>query len=168
MGEDALPDDDALPAACGAEALVTTPATFPAPLRARPLTRTTSTIALATMIAASKAVVARRRSPRYLERSRGRDRSRRLRGDTSSSVGLGDSASFASEGSGSQVDSAIARDEIRYLPNLANGQRTLLRWFDTDAFSQPASARFGNSGVGILRSAGVIHADLRKRIELVL
>jgi hypothetical protein len=53
-----------------------------------------------------------------------------------------------------------ARANVSRDPTLPNGQKTLLRWFDTEAFSQPAAARFGNSGVGILRSDGVINADL--------
>jgi hypothetical protein len=43
---------------------------------------------------------------------------------------------------------------------LPDGEKSLFRWFDVDAFRQPAPARFGNSGVGILRSDGVINADL--------
>jgi hypothetical protein len=45
-------------------------------------------------------------------------------------------------------------------PNLPSGERTLNRWFDTSVFSQPAAARFGNQGVNIVRSDGVINMDL--------
>jgi hypothetical protein len=45
-------------------------------------------------------------------------------------------------------------------PNLAVGQRTLLRWFDTGAFSQPAPATFGNQGVNLLRADGIINVNL--------
>jgi hypothetical protein len=45
-------------------------------------------------------------------------------------------------------------------PVLPSNQRTLNRWFNTDAFTQPATFTFGNSGRGILRGDGVINADL--------
>lgn len=53
-------------------------------------------------------------------------------------------------------------------PNLPSGERTLLRWFDTSKFSQPAPATFGNMGVGILRADGAINVDfsLLKNIPL--
>ena len=53
-----------------------------------------------------------------------------------------------------------SRANVSRNPNLPDSQKTLLHWFDTDAFSQPAAATFGNSGVGILRSDGIINADL--------
>ncbi|MBI4907825.1 MAG: carboxypeptidase regulatory-like domain-containing protein [Acidobacteria bacterium] len=53
-----------------------------------------------------------------------------------------------------------SRANVSRNPNLPDDEKTLLRWFDTSAFSQPAAATFGNSGVGILRSDGVISADL--------
>jgi hypothetical protein len=34
------------------------------------------------------------------------------------------------------------------------------RWFNTDAFAQPAPFTFGNSGRGILRGDGVINFDM--------
>jgi hypothetical protein len=43
---------------------------------------------------------------------------------------------------------------------LPASERTLGRWFNTDAFSQPAPFTFGNSGRGILRGDGVINFDL--------
>lgn len=43
-------------------------------------------------------------------------------------------------------------------PNITN--RTLDRWFDTSAFSQPAPYTFGNQGMNILRADGKIGADL--------
>ena len=45
-------------------------------------------------------------------------------------------------------------------PALPSGERTLNRWFNTDAFAQPAPFTFGNSQRGILRGDGVINADL--------
>jgi hypothetical protein len=50
---------------------------------------------------------------------------------------------------------SVARD-----PNLPPAQRSLTRWFDTGAFSQPAAFTFGNGGVGIIRSPRWITADL--------
>jgi hypothetical protein len=45
-------------------------------------------------------------------------------------------------------------------PGLASGERTLNRWFDTDAFAQPATFTFGNSGRGVLRGDGLVNVDL--------
>jgi hypothetical protein len=39
-------------------------------------------------------------------------------------------------------------------PNLPASKRSLTRWFDTDAFVQPAALQFGNQGVNIVRAAG--------------
>lgn len=52
------------------------------------------------------------------------------------------------------------RADVSRNPNLANQDRTLGRWFDTSAFSQPLAGRFGNQGVDILRADGIINADL--------
>ena len=51
--------------------------------------------------------------------------------------------------SAGQQRANVARD-----PNLPSSQRSLTRWFDTGAFSQPAPLTFGNEGLGILRSGG--------------
>ena len=45
-------------------------------------------------------------------------------------------------------------------PALPSSERTLTRWFDTDAFGQPASFTFGNSRRGILRGDGVVNFDV--------
>lgn len=45
-------------------------------------------------------------------------------------------------------------------PELPSSERTLTRWFNTDAFAQPAAFRFGTSGRGILRGDGIIRFDL--------
>jgi hypothetical protein len=50
------------------------------------------------------------------------------------------------------------RANVARNPNL--GDPTVSRWFDTAAFSQPAIYQFGNEGVGILRSGGLINADI--------
>ena len=45
-------------------------------------------------------------------------------------------------------------------PQLPSHERTLSRWFNTDAFSQPAPFTFGNSGRGIVRGDGIVNVDL--------
>jgi len=59
------------------------------------------------------------------------------------------------------VFSAIGalRADVSKNPNLAAGERTLARWFDTSAFSQPVAAKFGNQGVNILRGDGLVNFD---------
>ncbi|MBI5281544.1 MAG: TonB-dependent receptor [Candidatus Solibacter usitatus] len=51
------------------------------------------------------------------------------------------------------------RADVSRNPALPGGERTLLRWFDTLAFSQPAAAKFGNQGVNILRADGTTNID---------
>lgn len=51
------------------------------------------------------------------------------------------------------------RADVSRNPNLPADQRTLSRWFDTAAFSQPAPAVFGNQGVNILRADGIINLN---------
>ena len=43
--------------------------------------------------------------------------------------------------------------------------KSLTQWFDTSAFTQPATFQFGNQGVGILRGPGIINVDLALRRE---
>lgn len=45
-------------------------------------------------------------------------------------------------------------------PELPTSERTTERWFNTAAFTQPASGRFGTSGRSILRGDGDINFDL--------
>jgi hypothetical protein len=40
------------------------------------------------------------------------------------------------------------------------GERSIARWFNTDAFRAPAPFRFGNAGRSILRGPGVVNFDL--------
>jgi hypothetical protein len=54
---------------------------------------------------------------------------------------------------------ALRADVLRN-PNLPAGSRTIARWFDIDAFAQPAAAVFGNQGQNILRSDGIANLDL--------
>jgi hypothetical protein len=51
------------------------------------------------------------------------------------------------------------RADVSRNPNLGS-ERTLGRWFDTSAFSQPAPAQFGNQGVNILRGDSLTNVDL--------
>jgi hypothetical protein len=44
-------------------------------------------------------------------------------------------------------------------PNLASDQRSILAWFNTTAFAQPAAYTFGNAGIGIVRGPGLINVD---------
>jgi hypothetical protein len=53
---------------------------------------------------------------------------------------------------------ALRADVLRD-PNLDGGERSLGRWFDTDAFRQPAPATFGNQGVNILRGDSIFRLD---------
>lgn len=51
------------------------------------------------------------------------------------------------------------RADVLRNPNLPNDQRSLFRWFDTDAFRAPAAYRFGNQGINILRGDGKVNFD---------
>ncbi len=51
---------------------------------------------------------------------------------------------------------ALRADVIRD-PNLPAGDRTVSRWFDTGAFLQPSAFRFGNQGINLLRSDGIVN-----------
>jgi len=46
------------------------------------------------------------------------------------------------------------RADILRDPNLDASRRSLFRWFDTDAFAQPAANTFGNQGVNQVRGGG--------------
>lgn len=52
------------------------------------------------------------------------------------------------------------RADVAGDPALPSSERTLNRWFNTDAFAQPAPFMFGNSRRGLLRGDGVVNADL--------
>src|SRR5262245_2832315 len=59
-------------------------------------------------------------------------------------------------------------------PNLDGGQRSVARWFDTNAFMQPDQFQFGNEGRNILRASGLTNLDfsllrnfsMRERVRL--
>jgi Carboxypeptidase regulatory-like domain/TonB dependent receptor len=54
-----------------------------------------------------------------------------------------------------------ARPNLVGNPELPESERTLARWFNTDAFAafSPAPQAFGNAGVGIMRGPGVVNFD---------
>jgi hypothetical protein len=54
-----------------------------------------------------------------------------------------------------------ARPNLVGNPELPESERTLTRWFNTDAFAafSPAPQAFGNAGVGIMRGPGVANFD---------
>ena len=54
-----------------------------------------------------------------------------------------------------------ARPNLVGEPELPASERTLNRWFNTDAFAafSPAPQAFGNAGVGIMRGPGVANFD---------
>ena len=59
-----------------------------------------------------------------------------------------------------QASSAAAqRADVIRDPNLPSDQRTIYRWFDTDAFRQPATYQFGNQGVGLVRADGRVNIN---------
>jgi len=54
-----------------------------------------------------------------------------------------------------------ARPNVVGEPELPSSERTLNRWFNTDAFAafSPAPQAFGNAGIGIMRGPGVANFD---------
>ena len=54
-----------------------------------------------------------------------------------------------------------ARPNLVGDPELPESERTLARWFNTDAFAafSPSPQAFGNAGVGIMRGPGVVNFD---------
>jgi hypothetical protein len=66
------------------------------------------------------------------------------------------------------------RADVLRDPSLPSDQRSIARWFDVDAFRQPAAYRFGNSGINILRGQALRNLDfsilrnfpIRERLRL--
>lgn len=50
-------------------------------------------------------------------------------------------------------NSGVRPDALRN-PNLSRGERTIHRWFDTDAIQNATPGRFGNAGKGIIQGSG--------------
>lgn len=51
------------------------------------------------------------------------------------------------------------RADVLRNPEVPRAERTLLRWFDVDAFRQPASYAFGNEGIGLVRADGIVNLN---------
>jgi hypothetical protein len=56
-------------------------------------------------------------------------------------------------------NSGVRPDALRN-PNLPRGERTIDRWFDTDAIQNAVPGRFGNSGKGIIQGSGNNNWDI--------
>lgn len=52
------------------------------------------------------------------------------------------------------VQNSGTRPDALRNPNLSRGERTIDRWFDTDAIQNAVPGRFGNSGKGIIQGSG--------------
>ena len=51
------------------------------------------------------------------------------------------------------------RADALHDPNLPSGKRSVQQWFDTGAFAQPATYKFGNQSPGIVRAPGLVSFD---------
>jgi hypothetical protein len=58
------------------------------------------------------------------------------------------------------VQNTGARPDVLRNPNLSRGERTIDRWFDTEAIQNAVPGRFGNSGKGIIQGSGVNNWDI--------
>jgi len=72
------------------------------------------------------------------------------------------------DSSGAFVPPSRQRPNVMLNPNLPSNQRSLTRWFDTDAFSQPGMYTFGDEGMGIMRDAGIVNSDFSLLRNLTL
>ena len=62
----------------------------------------------------------------------------------------------ATNTTGSLNAGAQLRADILANPNLPSSERSLLRWFDTNVFRQPADYTFGNQAPGHIRADGIV------------
>jgi outer membrane receptor protein involved in Fe transport len=53
-----------------------------------------------------------------------------------------------------------SRPDVLHNPNLGRGDRTIDRWFDTEAIRNATPGRFGNAGKGIIQGSGVNNWDV--------
>jgi hypothetical protein len=53
-----------------------------------------------------------------------------------------------------------SRPDVLRNPNLSRGERTIDRWFDTEAIQNATPGRFGNAGKGIIQGSGVNNWDV--------
>ena len=58
------------------------------------------------------------------------------------------------------VQNTGARPDVLRNPNLSRGERTIDRWFDTEAIQNATPGRFGNAGKGIIQGSGVNSWDI--------
>lgn len=58
------------------------------------------------------------------------------------------------------VQNTGARPDVLRNPNLSRGDRTIDRWFDTEAIRNATPGRFGNAGKGIIQGSGVNNWDV--------
>ncbi|MCZ2151812.1 MAG: TonB-dependent receptor [Bryobacterales bacterium] len=58
------------------------------------------------------------------------------------------------------VQNTGARPDVLRNPNLSRGDRTIDRWFDTEAIQNATPGRFGNAGKGIIQGSGVNNWDV--------
>ncbi|MCC6342423.1 MAG: TonB-dependent receptor [Bryobacterales bacterium] len=58
------------------------------------------------------------------------------------------------------VQNTGARPDLLRNPNLSRGDRTIDRWFDTEAIRNATPGRFGNAGKGIIQGSGVNNWDI--------
>jgi Carboxypeptidase regulatory-like domain/TonB dependent receptor len=63
-----------------------------------------------------------------------------------------------------------ARPNLIGDPNVPKAERTVQRWFNTDAFAgfTPAPQAFGSAGVGIMRGPGLVNSDFTLAKNIVL
>lgn len=64
--------------------------------------------------------------------------------------------------------SASNRANILRNPNLPGGERSVARWFDTEAFEAPPAYTFGNAGRGVVRGDGRVNFDFSINKNFVL
>ncbi|MCC6368850.1 MAG: TonB-dependent receptor [Bryobacterales bacterium] len=58
------------------------------------------------------------------------------------------------------VQNTGSRPDVLRNPNLSRGDRTIDRWFDTEAIQNATPGRFGNAGKGIIQGSGVNNWDV--------
>ena len=58
------------------------------------------------------------------------------------------------------VQNTGARPDVLRNPNLPRGERTIDRWFDTEAIQNATPGRFGTAGKGIIQGSGVNNWDV--------
>jgi Carboxypeptidase regulatory-like domain/TonB dependent receptor len=58
------------------------------------------------------------------------------------------------------VQNTGTRPDVLRNPNLGRGERTIERWFDTEAIRNATPGRFGNAGKGIIQGSGVNNWDV--------